>query len=390
MRILQVISTFYPALSFGGPTKSAYELSKELAKRKNEVEVFTTNAYSQTLNFKPKTKEQMLNGFKVTYFNNSFRYKNIFLSIEMLNSIRNKVRKFDIVHTHFGRQACDIAVSHYSDKFGIPYIVQARGDIPRIMSMKQIKWIYDFSIGYKILKHASKAIALSEVEATQYMEVGVPREKIVIIPNGINLSEYFNLPSEGYFKNKFSISSDERLILFVGRIHKIKGLEFLIRAFSKVANEYEDVTLAIVGPDDGYLSISKNLVKQFNIEKKVLFTGALFGQDKIAAYIDSDFLVCPSIFEIFGNVVLESYACSRPVIASNVGGLQEIVYNGETGLLVNPGDIINLYSSMVCLLENCRYRRRLGLQARKVVEDRFSIVKGVDKLEAIYCDILKR
>lgn len=111
MRTLQVISTFYPALAFGGPVKVAYDISKELARRGHEVEVFTTNAYNQASNFKPKFKERKLAGFKVTYFDNLIRFNNIFVSSEMIAALRERVKEFDVIHLHFGRQAHDVAVS---------------------------------------------------------------------------------------------------------------------------------------------------------------------------------------------------------------------------------------------------------------------------------------
>ena len=90
MRILQVISTFYPALSFGGPAKAAYEISKGLARRGHEVEVFTTNAYDQTRNFKPKLRRTDFEQFEVNYFNNSLRYGNLFVSYEIVAALRKK------------------------------------------------------------------------------------------------------------------------------------------------------------------------------------------------------------------------------------------------------------------------------------------------------------
>jgi len=390
MKILQVISTFYPALAFGGPVKVVYETSKELAKRGHEVEVYTTNAYDQTRNFKPKCKEQTMNGFKVTYFNNLIRPGKLFLSPEMTVVLRKKLKEFDVVHTHFGRQVYDVAVGYYAKKYGVPYVLQARGSLPRIMAWQRLKWVYDVFFGYRLLRDASKVVALSQVEAQQYKAMGVPEEKIAIIPNGIDLSEYANLPPKGSFRKKFSIDDNEKIVLYLGRIHRIKGIDVLLKAFSHVAKTSEDAKLVVVGPDDGYLSVCKDLAKRLNLEGKVLFAGPLYGKAKLEAYVDADMFALPSRYEIFGNVILESYACSKPVIVTRVGGLKEIVFNGKTGLIVKPGDVKGLASAMFILLTDDRTRISMGMRARRVVEEKFPLEKIVDKLEATYSEILQR
>jgi len=90
---------------------------------------------------------------------------------------------------------------------------------------------------HKLLRDASKVIALTQMEADQYRRMGVPEEKIAIIPNGIDLSEYANLPPQGAFKKKYGIKEEEKIVLYLGRIHESKGLGMLAEAFSFVAKE---------------------------------------------------------------------------------------------------------------------------------------------------------
>jgi glycosyltransferase involved in cell wall biosynthesis len=227
------------------------------------------------------------------------------------------------------------------------------------------------------------------LEAEQYRVMGVPDEKIAMIPNGIDLSEYANLPPKGAFRKKFFIDDNEKIALYLGRIHRIKGIDVLLKAFSHIAKTSEDAKLAVVGPDDGYLSVCKDLAKRLNLEGKVLFTGPLYGKAKLEAYVDADVFALPSRYEIFGNVILESYACYKPVVATRVGGLQEIVFDGTTGLLVESGDVKGLASGIFTLLTDDRTRITMGMRARRVVEEKFSIEKIADKLEATYSEILR-
>ena len=102
--------------------------------------------------------------------------------------------------------------------------------------------------------------------------MGVPEEKIAIIPNGIDLSEYASLPPEGSFKKKFGIKEKEKIVLYLGRIHKIKGIDILVKAFANVIKKLDSVRLVVVGPDDGYLSELQALIKALRIEDNVLIT----------------------------------------------------------------------------------------------------------------------
>ena len=389
MRILQVISTFYPAWAFGGPVKVVYDLSKELARRGHEVEVFTTNAYNKTSNFKPKFKTQELSGFRVTYFNNLIRYGNVFVSPTMIDALNKRVKEFDVIHSHFGRQAHDVAVNFYAHKYVVPYVLQAHGSLPRVMDMQNLKRIFDSFIGYRLLKAASRVIALTQTEAQQYLSMGVPKEKIEIIPNGIDLSEYVNLPPKGSFKKKFGLDQNEKIVLYLGRIHKIKGIDILVRAFADILHKLDDVRLVIVGPDDGYLGDIEALTKALQIEDKVLFLGPLYGVAKLEAYVDADVYVLPSRYETFPMTVLEAYACAKPIIATKVGGLSDLVIHGKTGFLVEPYDVSELVEAITHLLIDEKLIKEIGCYARQFVMTEFSIEKVADKLERLYEEVKK-
>lgn len=113
--------------------------------------------------------------------------------------------------------------------------------------------------------------ALSKKEVEQYKAMGVPDDKITVIPNGIDLSEYEDLPPRGKFRAKYGISEDRKIILYLGRIHKIKGIDFLIEAYANlVKNKFNDALLVIAGPDDGCLRKLQALIKALRIEDNVL------------------------------------------------------------------------------------------------------------------------
>jgi glycosyltransferase involved in cell wall biosynthesis len=147
---------------------------------------------------------------------------------------------------------------------------------------------------------------------------------------------------------------------------------------------YEDALLVIAGPDDGYLKEAKSLTSAMGISKHVLFTGPLYGQDKLEAYVDSDVVVLPSRYETFPMTVLEAYACGKPVIASEVGRLKDLVINGETGLLFEPGNVKWLTRSIFNLTNGNDVAKETGLKGKNFVRENFTVEKVVERLEKVY------
>jgi len=392
MKILQVVPYFHPAYAFGGPVKGVYQISKELVRRGHEVVIYTSDAkdFGSRLNMGFSDK---INGIRVYRFRNlsmmSVKKMKFFITPNMILYARKEVKTFDIIHLDEYTTFQNIIIHHYATKYGVPYVLQPRGSLARIGAWRKLKWFYNILFGYRLLKDASKVVALSPMEALQQRSMGVPREKIEIIHNGINLSEYASLPPKGFFKKKVGIDDDEKIVLYLGRIHEIKGIDILVKAFAKVIDSFDDVKLVIVGPDDGYLGKLEALIKALKIKDDVLILGPLYDTDKLEVYVDADICVLPSRYETFPNVVLEAYACSKPVIASNVESISDIVLHGETGLLVRAGDVKELANAITFMLTRLKQAEKMGCKARKFVEEKFSIDIVVTKLEAFYERVLK-
>ena len=213
------------------------------------------------------------------------------------------------------------------------------------------------------------------------MNMGVSETNIKLVPNGIDFSEYQCLPQKGQFRGKFNINNKEKIVLFLGRIHEIQGIDMLIEAFSLITKEYSNVKLVIAGPDDGYLSIIKNQIDNLRIHDKVLFTGPLYGQEKNAAYVDADVYVLPSRYEVFGNTILESYACGTPVIVTDRCGISDFVKN--VGCVVNF-DRNELRDAIIVLLKDNDLRERFGREGKELVKKQFDLNEIVACFEKVY------
>jgi len=392
MKILQVTPYFPPAYAFGGPVKATYQISRELIKRGHEVVVYTTDAkdFNSGLEIDPSNTTE---GMKVHRFKNLslmlVKRLKLFITPQLVLFAREEVKNFDIIHLHEYRTFQNIVIHYYARKYNVPYVLQAHGSLPRIGAWQKLKWVYDILFGYRLLRDASRVIALTQVETDQYRRMGIPGEKIAIIPNGIDLSEYAELPPKDSFKKKFNILEDRKIILYIGRIHKIKGIDFLVRAYAYLKNKmnFKDAILVIAGPNDGYLSEIIHLAQASGVSNSVLFVGSLYGGDKLAAYVDSEVYILPSRYETFPMAVLEAYACGKPVIASDVGGLKELIVDGETGFLFEAGNFKQMAEKMVYLLNNSDKAVEISRKARILVEEKYSIDKVVDMIERLYSEV---
>ena len=195
----------------------------------------------------------------------------------------------------------------------------------------------------------------SKAVRQELLNRGLPISRIEIIPNGVDTMQYKlceDWPAEGPY------------ILFSGRLVKQKGIEFLIRAFYYVKEKYPDICLKIAGDGD-YESYLKRLATNLMISEKVQFLGLKSEQELSLLYQKAQIVIIPSIYEPFGMVALEAMACGRPVVASRVGGLKEIIEEGKTGYFAEPENYLDLAQSIMLLLANESHRHQLGQNANE-------------------------
>jgi glycosyltransferase involved in cell wall biosynthesis len=390
MRILQVVPVFSDP--FGGPVTVVRYIAKELAKR-HEVVVYTTTALDSKHDSNPREEE--VNGYRVIYFARTLEplcYAGILgqlnPSSSMMKAVKKNLLKFDIVHLHSWQQFPDIMVHHYATKYGVPYVLQTHGSIP-IIGKRFRKWFYNVVFGDRILRDASKVVALSRVEAEQYRDTGIPDKKIAIIPNGIDLSDYANLPPKGSFKNKFNIDDDKKIILYLGRIHKTKGIDFLVKAYTCLTKnmKYNNAILVIAGPDDGYLAKVKSLSSSLSVSDSVLFAGFISGEDKLKAFVDADVFVTSSFYG-FPMTFLEACATGTPIITTTRGDVLGWI-NDNVGYVTMPTHY-DLARAIHRILSDDELHERFSRNCREIVRSEFSLEKVVDRLEQVYREAAER
>jgi glycosyltransferase involved in cell wall biosynthesis len=245
--------------------------------------------------------------------------------------------------------------------------------IPRAAYPKAIKWLLDLSD-----RIVTPSNAYGEDVASVFPQL---RGKIVLIHNGVDLAELGNRSHDS-----LSIKRPP-YILCVAMHNEKKGLDVLLRAFALIHDKEPSLKLMLVGdgPQRGQL---EDLASTLGIAKKVEFLG-LQGRTQVADLLHScEVFVLPSRSEPFGIVLVEAMACKKPIVATTAGGIPEIIENGRNGVLVEPGDSIDLAKAIIMLLKNRELRLMLGKDGYETVHTRFSSHNTGLKYETLFADVL--
>lgn len=391
MDISHITSTFVPCLSAGGVVNASYQIAKIQNEENRNVKIFTTDSCKKRLKFENRYGVDV-DGMKVYYFRNlSNQLKSSFLIDTPVSATinMNKMKNSDILHIHEHRHSLAILSSHYAFKNNIPYVLQAHGSVLPFFQKEKLKKFFDKLWGFKIINNASKLFALTEVEKDQYIKMGVSEEKIEIVPLGINLNEFSNLPEKGKFRLEYGINDNDKLILFLGRIHKIKGIDLLLKSFKILNDEIADdmnVKLAIVGPDDGFLTEVNEIIEKLKLKDKVILTGPLFNDDKKIAINDSDVFVMPSQYESFTTSGLEAMACKKPLVVTKNNHIHTWVDN-NVGFSCdyNEKDLAN---SIKKILIDEKIAKKFGKKGRELIEKKYNWELIEKQINTIYSSII--
>ena len=383
MNILHVVTYFAPCFSAGGVVNAAYEIAKTQVENGHDVCVYTTDSCQERIKLENNYNVD-IDGIKVFYFrniSNSVKTKlTIDMPISLIRYLKKTINNFDIIHLHEHRHSLAIATHRYAKKNNIPYVLQAHGSVLPFFQKEKMKEIFDKVWGFDILHDASKVFALTEVEKEQYLKMGIKQEDIEIVPLGINLEDYTDFPEKGKFKSRLNIDENDKLILFLGRIHEIKGLDLLIKSFNQISND--NIKLAIVGGDYGFKGEVEKLINEFDLNEKVIFPGVLTGSDKIEALIDCDIFVMPSRYESFTTSGLEAMACSKPLILTKNNHIHTWVKDSVG--LVCEFDTDDLSNCIEKLLNNEKLCEEFGKTGRKLIEEKYNWNKVSKQIESIY------
>jgi len=389
LKILFVIPYFAPAWGYGGPARLAFDYARELVKRRHRVTVYASDALDQKSRI--KEKHDFIDDIEVFYLpnlSNFLAWRKIFLPLGFPRVLRKNIRDFDIVHCFDFRTFQNIWVHKYALENRIPYVVSILGQTGRGEGFrKPIKLVYDYLWGREILNDTAMVFAQNDHEREDLMIFGVKENKIALLPLALDFSEFKKLPKKGKFRQKHGIKKDDFLILFVGRIHYLKGIDFIIRALPKIKKKIKNTKLVVVGRDDGYLESLRSLVKEKNLEKSVIFTGPIYGKERVTVYRDADlFVITPWHFEETSLASLEAAACGTPIIINQkceVPYLEEF-RGGITIMTEDPETIAEAIANLSF------QKNKMGKMARKMIREKFILGKVGNILERTYYEVISR
>ena len=288
---------------------------------------------------------------------------------------REKGLRYDLIHSHYWMSG--LAAESLKREWGTPivHMFHTLGEMKNRVARTDAEreGIYRLEGERTVLAAADRVVAATSAEKAQLEWLyKADARKLVIIPPGVDVSQFYPIPADEA-RQFIGVPSSDRIVLFVGRIEPLKGLETLIRAMAclNLRGPQKPVYLVIIGGDPGAapqdmtaeMTRIQALCDQLCMGKLVLFLGKR-GQDTLPYYYSAaELLVMPSHYESFGMVALEAMACGVPVIASQVGGLAFLVQDGQTGYHVPDGDPEALCERLTALLDDAALRRRLGEQA---------------------------
>lgn len=380
MRILQVAPRFSLEHGGGGVVIIS-SLVKELAKREHDVLVYASDfGYWH----KPDFWVEWINDFRLCLFRCSVNIATLHITPNLCKVAHDDLRygNYDVIHMQGCRTFQNIVVRHYAKKYGIPYIVDAHGfPVEGTFWRKLFIRLFDALFANRIVRDAAFCIAETQIGVEEYKRAGVDESKIVVIPCPYDLSIFDSLPRRGQFKRKNRLGR-RRIVLYLGGLEYIKGLDFLVKSFAKLNRD--DTVLVLVGSDGGYEKTLRTMVKDLGIEDRVLFTGYLGGTDKLEALVDADVAVFPSRAEQgLPFAALEAIMCDTPVIvADGTGAAEDIKRMGCMGVAEFRGEV-PLAFCMSLYLETTPTQACVK-QAQAYIKKNLSMAERVKDYEKLY------
>lgn len=379
LRIAQVTATFPPYL--GGTGNVCYHNALQLARRGHEVHVFTAARPLDAHRDPPELTVHRLQ--PLVSIGNA----------PLLLDLPAALRGFDIVHLHypyyFGAELAVLACKRYHT----PYVVTYHQDVELLGWLRPVPLLHRILVGTRVLAGAARLLFTSTDygRVSQYARlVASGQVSCGELPNGVDIEQFQPQRVALHRRSGLGITPPPTL-LFVGSLdqaHYFKGVVVLLEAMRRL-NE-PGVRLDVVGDGDLRPAYERQAA-QLGLTERVSFCGRVADAELPDYYAEADVVVLPSTTrgEAFGMVLLEAMACGTPVVASNLPGVRTVVRDGETGLLAEPGDPVDLAEKLDRLLADPALRARMGEAGRRRVETHYDWRAIGERLETLYVEVLK-
>jgi glycosyltransferase involved in cell wall biosynthesis len=402
VKILYAVHGYKPAYRVGGPILSVAAAAEQLVRRGHEVTVFTSNSNLDEDLDVPLDQPVNVDGVQVYYFRREEPLKRWFPSLPYLSQsmgflylpnmnaeLERILPQTDVVHTHMPFVYPTYAAGRAAIAKKVPLFYHQRGvfDPARLHFRSLKKRVYIKYVEAPILRRATTLIALTDAEVASYKALGI-QTPCRVIPNGIDVAPYLS-GDASKARAKWKIPHDAKVILFLGRIHPIKGADRLLRAFLKTAPKFKNAVLVLAGPDEWNLRAKfAEEVATAGLADRVIFPGMVVGADKLDLLASADIFSLPSDAEGFSMAVLEALASSTAVLLSPGCHFPETEAAG-CGYIAGlaPEEIA---AKLELLLSNTAALSRMGTVGRDFVLQNYDWSSVIDRFLEAYQEGIHR
>ena len=333
---------------------------------------------------------------------NIFRYKSIrfnyggyfyVIPVPFFSNFKQTVKdlNLDIIHSHQPYSLGSEALK-FSKELNIPLVFtyhiryeEYSHYVPLIPESVSKKYIGKMAVNYSNKCNTVIAPSTAIKRILKNREVKIP---IKVVPSGINIQNFKkDAGTRDEIRSKYKIKSDDILLITASRIVEEKNIEFLFKAFSEIKRKVGNIKFLIVG-DGAIKKELEEMSKNLNLEKEIIFTGLVSRDEIVGLYQASDIFVFASLTETQGLVAVEAMAAGLPVVAIKASGIEDMVDDGEDGILTN--DSINEFSESVLKIANNEdLRKKLSAQA-KINSEKFSVKLWIGKMVGLYEDLMNK
>lgn len=328
MKILNVCDIMNPL--YGGSVERSYQISFQLNNLGHEVDLLTT---------KWKLDKDYIKGIKGS---KTFILKAIALRTGInpnliplgLNKwINSNLDNYDVIHISRNWSLLSSFIAIKAHQKGIPYVYSPMGFVSIINGSKLLKKVYKKLFTIPNLMNASAILTVAKEESKDIVQLGIDSSKVHLIPNGV-IPKDFSYKDDILFRDSNELDK-RKIILFIGRMDPVKGVDILIDAFSEMKDIHQDWCLVLIGTKTSY---RKEMIKKssnLNMDKNIIFLDPIFGDSKSSAYHAADFIVIPSLVDAMTIIAPEAACCKKPVLYTNTCDFSELSENGG-GIEVDP------------------------------------------------------
>jgi len=376
MKIHHVVPHFSPEK--GGVETHVLGLARYLVGKGHEVVVHTSE---RTLAGDVLPANSTLDGIQIR------RYRPLVQLGYYATLLRPRVEGADVVHLHgYGFMTNDRVARKIRGSTPMVYSLHHGVAQPAPTAGARLKRaLYDPLFGRRTLRRVAAIVPASESDRRWLEARGFPSDRIHVLPTGLDAEAFQpGLPERA--RERFHL---DRYVVFLGRLHREKSPEHLLRAVAALGDDWTG-SVVFVGPDAGERTSLERLTGELHLRNRVVFAGEVDEATKRDLLAGAECLVLPSFYEAQGIAIAEAWAQARPVIASEVGGVPDLVNSSQDGLLYPYGDIPALTTALREMVMDRPYAARMGSAGLRKARSSFTWDRIAHRFEALYLSVVRK